>query len=51
VDADQQLVEVFMAKKNEWRWAGVFDREDILTTALLPGLEINLGEVFKELIG
>lgn len=47
VDPDLQLVEVLIAGEKEWRWAGVFDQEDVLTTALLPGLEINLGEVFK----
>ncbi|MCL6479787.1 MAG: Uma2 family endonuclease [Peptococcaceae bacterium] len=46
VDPDQQLVEVLIAGGNEWRWAGVFDREDVLTTTLLPGLEINLSEIF-----
>ena len=47
VDPDQQLVEVFIAGEKEWRWAGVFDQEDILTSALLPGLKINLGEIFQ----
>ncbi|TYO93273.1 Uma2 family endonuclease [Desulfallas thermosapovorans] len=47
VDPDQELVEVLVAEEKEWRWAGIFDREDILTTALLPGLEIRLSEVFK----
>ena len=49
VDPDQQLVEVLIAGEKEWRWSGVFDCEDILTTALLPKLEISLGEVFKGL--
>jgi Uma2 family endonuclease len=47
VDPDLQLVEVLIAGEKEWRWAAVFDQKDVLTTALLPGLEISLGEVFK----
>lgn len=47
VDPELQLVEVLTAGENEWRRTGVFDREDVLTTTLLPGLEINLGEIFK----
>jgi len=47
VDPDQQLVEVFIAGEKQWQWAGVFDREDVLTTALLPGLQVKLAEVFK----
>ncbi|KJS15176.1 MAG: restriction endonuclease [Peptococcaceae bacterium BRH_c4b] len=47
VAPDQQLVEVFIAGEKEWRWIGAFDQEDVLTTALLPGLEIRLCEVFK----
>ncbi|AGL00989.1 Uma2 family endonuclease [Desulfoscipio gibsoniae] len=46
VDPDQRLVEVLIAGEKEWRWAGVFDQEDVLTTDLLPGLEISLSEVF-----
>ncbi|ACV61086.1 protein of unknown function DUF820 [Desulfofarcimen acetoxidans DSM 771] len=46
-DPDQQLVEVLVAGEKEWKWIGVFDREDILTSNLLPGLEINLGEIFR----
>ena len=48
VDPDQQFVEVFIAGDKEWRWVGVFDQEDVLTTALLPGLEIKLAEVFRD---
>ena len=47
VDPDQQLVEVLVAGEKEWRWVGVFDHEDVLTTALLPGLEIKLADVFR----
>ena len=48
VDPDQQLVEVLIAGEKEWRWAGVFDQEDVLTTALLPGLQVKLDEVFRD---
>jgi len=46
VDPYQQLAEVLIAGEKEWRWAGIFDREDVLTTALMPGLKIFLTEVF-----
>lgn len=46
VDPDQALVEVLIAGEKEWRWAGVYDREDVLTTTLLPELEIKLLNVF-----
>lgn len=36
-----------MAGEKNWTWMGVFDQEDVLTTTLLPGLEISLSEVFK----
>ena len=36
-----------MAGEKEWWWVGVFDHEDVLNTALLPGMEISLSEVFK----
>ena len=48
VDPDQQLVEVLIAGENEWRWAGVFDLEDVLTTSLMPGLQVELTEVFRD---
>ena len=48
VDPDQQSVEVLVAGEKEWRWVGVFDQEDVLTTALLPGLEIKLADVFRD---
>jgi len=47
VDPDEKLVEVFVAGEKNWTWMGVFDQEDVLTTTLLPGLEISLSEVFK----
>jgi Uma2 family endonuclease len=49
VDIEVKFVDVYVASEKEWRWIGAFDHEDVLTTALLPGMEINLGEVFKGL--
>lgn len=46
VDPDEKLVEVFVAGEKKWTWMGVFDQEDILTTALIPGLEITLKDIF-----
>ena len=48
VDPDHQFVEVFIAGEKQWQWFGIFDREDVLTTKLLPGLEVNLAEVFRD---
>lgn len=47
VDLDAKLVDVFKTGEKGWRWVGTFDQEDILSSALLPGLEIKLLEVFK----
>ncbi|SHE39104.1 Uma2 family endonuclease [Desulforamulus putei] len=49
VDPDVKFVDVYVAGEKEWLWIGAFDQEDVLTTALLPGLEISLAEVFKGL--
>jgi Uma2 family endonuclease len=46
VDPQQKTVEVFTAGEKNWTWIGVFDQEDVLTTSLLPGLEIRLEDVF-----
>jgi len=42
-------VEVLIAGEKAWRWGSVFDREDILTTPLLPGLKIDLKSILREL--
>lgn len=47
VNADAKLVEVFTAREHGWLLINVFDQEDVLTTALLPGLEIPLQAVFE----
>lgn len=47
VDPEQQLVDVFVAGQDGWRWLGAFDRDDVLTTNLMPGLQVRLAEVFK----
>jgi len=49
VDPDVKFVDVYVAGEKEWRWMGAFDQEDVLTTELLPGLEISLAEIFKGL--
>ncbi|ACV61842.1 protein of unknown function DUF820 [Desulfofarcimen acetoxidans DSM 771] len=46
VATDDRLVEVLIAGEKEWRWGGIFDCEDVLTTSLMPGLEIKLQDVF-----
>ena len=48
VDPDQQLVEVFITGEKQWQWVGVFDQEDVLTTSLIPGLQVKLAEVFRD---
>lgn len=47
VDPDAKFVDIFIAGEQEWRWVGTFDQEDILNSALLPGLEVKLIEVFN----
>lgn len=49
VDPDNRLVDVYVAGEKEWRWMGTFDQEDVLTTDLLPGMEIRLVDIFKGL--
>ena len=42
------FIDVFVLGKNKWQWVGAFNQEDVLTTALLPGLEISLNEIFRD---
>jgi len=46
VDPQQRNIEVFVPGRHNWELVGVFDSEDVLTTRLLPGLEINLKDIF-----
>jgi len=46
IDPALQLVEVFISGENEWNRSGVYDEGDILTSPLLPGLRIELKNVF-----
>jgi len=46
VDPNEKIVEVLMAGEKDWRWVGVYDQEDVLVSPLLPGLQINLVEIF-----
>ena len=46
VDPTDQLIEVFIPGEKDWNRAGVYDEEDILTSPLLPGLQIKLKDIF-----
>ncbi|MGQ9558398.1 MAG: Uma2 family endonuclease [Desulfurispora sp.] len=46
VDPEIKLVEVLLSGPQGWLWAGALDSADVLSTALLPGLQIPLREVF-----
>lgn len=46
VDLEIRFIDVFVAGEKVWNWIGTFDQEDVLTTALLPGLKISLSEIF-----
>jgi len=47
VDAEDRLVEVFVPGARDWQRAGIFDETEVLTSPLLPGLEINLQRIFR----
>ena len=47
VDTEQRNVEVLIAGEKQWQWAGIFDQKDVLSTVLLPGLQINLNNIFE----
>ena len=46
IDPALQLVEVFISGENEWNRSGVYDETDLLTSPLLPGLLIELKNIF-----
>ncbi len=47
VDPDNETIEVFSLENNVFLVAGTFSQGDTLTSRLLPGLEVVLGEVFE----
>jgi len=46
VDPEARTAEVLTTGENGWYQAAACDEEDILTSPLLPGLKINLKEIF-----
>jgi Uma2 family endonuclease len=46
IDPALQLVEVFISGENEWNRSGIYDETDLLTSPLLPGLLIELKNIF-----
>ena len=46
VDPDARTVEVLSAGDDGWTLAATFSAEDVLASPLLPGLSIDLGQVF-----
>ena len=46
VDPDAKVIEVFTPGEKNWNLAEAYDTDGILTSPLLPGLQINLTDVF-----
>lgn len=46
VEPDDRFVEVFIPGVKDWQRAGIFDDGEVLTSPLLPGLQIKLEEIF-----
>ncbi len=46
VDAEARTAEVLTSKEDGWYQFGAYDEEDVLTSSLLPGLQISLKEIF-----
>ena len=47
VDPDHKTIEVFIPAEKSWNLFQSYDDEDILTSPLLTGLEIQLRDIFK----
>lgn len=47
VDPALQLVEIFITSEKGWVRGGIYDENDILTSYLLPGLQIELNNIFS----
>ena len=48
VDPDSRTLEVLSAGANGWTLTATFSAEDVLVSPLLPGLSIDLGQVFAD---
>ncbi len=48
VDPDAKRVSVYHLRKNSETPEGVYGPEDTIVTPLMPGIEVDLGEVFKD---
>ncbi|GBF32539.1 hypothetical protein DCCM_0735 [Desulfocucumis palustris] len=46
VDPEIKVIEVYTAGGNNWIIANTYDEKGVLTSPLLKGLQINLGDVF-----
>ncbi len=46
-DPEARVAEVLSNSEKGWCQAGAYDQEDVLTSPLLPGLEVILKEIFK----
>lgn len=44
----EQIIQVFHLKNERYLLHGAYNREDVITSEMFPGLEINLKEVFEE---
>ncbi|KJS16957.1 MAG: restriction endonuclease [Peptococcaceae bacterium BRH_c4b] len=48
VDPDHKTIEVFIPGEKNWNLFQSYDDDDILTSPLLQGLEIQLGDIFQQ---
>jgi Uma2 family endonuclease len=46
VDPDAKVIEVFAPGEKNWNLVEAYDTDGILTSPLLPGLQINLTDIF-----
>lgn len=46
VDPEDRIVEVFIPGTRDWERAGVYGDKEKLTSVLLPGLQVDLKEIF-----
>lgn len=46
IDPEARTAEVLTNSEKGWYQAGAYDEENVLTSPILPGLQINLNEVF-----